>query len=205
MSDATVTAEKTRSPWWVLALAVALWFGLWFFTPGLHSNGLGPRFTYNPGHAMLIESLIVAILAMILILTHRTYTRTLFAPTRSLWLYALPLALAVAQPFHYGQELPVWVYIVWMAASVFWQDYLTFGLLQSYLSERLSLGAVIAVSAVVFWLGHVIFLPHRFGPEHIVASLAILALGFVLAWIRVRSGTIHLLLALHLAFYFAFS
>lgn len=55
--------------------------------------------------------------------------------------------------------------------SVFWQDSLTFGLLQSYLGERLSTWAVPLVSAVVFWGGHALFLPDWFAPIHIVPIL----------------------------------
>ncbi len=51
----------------------------------------------------------------------------------------LPLraTAAIALPFHYGLSLPVALYTFWMSVSVFWQEDLTFGLLQSYLGQRL--------------------------------------------------------------------
>lgn len=95
--------------------------------------------------------------------------------------------------------------MTWMAVSVFWQDYLTFGLLQSYLGERLPAWGVIVASAIVFWLGHALFIPDRFAPIHWLPSLAILVLGLALASLRVWLKSLHLILALHLSFYFLFA
>lgn len=197
--------QPVRSPWWVVALAAVVWFGLWGLTPGLLADGVGYRFTSDPAPAVLIETVLAAVLAVILVLAHRRYNRVLFARSWSVWLYALPLALAIALPFHYELPLPVFLYMAWMTVSVFWQDYLTFGLLQSYLGQRLPGAAVIVASAVLFWLGHALLIPDRFAPSELVPSLAILALGFALAALRVWLRSLHLLLALHLAFYFVFA
>lgn len=196
---------QVRSRWWFLVLGIIVWFGLWFLTPGLTDSGPGQLFTESFEQAVLIESLLVAALAAVLVVTHRAYSQALFAPSRTMWLYVLPSVLAVALPLHYGGDLPVWTYMIWMTVSVFWQDYVTFGLLHCYLRERLSLRVAVVATAGIFWLGHVLLIPHRFGVENIVASTAILALGLVLAWIRASVGTLHLILALHLAFYFAFA
>ncbi len=161
--------------------------------------------TDDAAASVLIETALAFVLAIVIVTLHRRYNRALFARDWSIWLYAIPMVAGVALPFHYGLEFPVALYIVWMTVSVFWQDYLTFGLLQKYLAERLSAWAVLVVSAVVFWAGHAVFLPDTFGPVHVVPSLAILALGFVLALLRIRLGTLHLILALHLGFYFIFS
>ncbi|MGC0274633.1 type II CAAX prenyl endopeptidase Rce1 family protein [Pseudactinotalea sp. Z1739] len=88
---------------------------------------------------------------------------------------------------------------------MFWQDYLTFGLLQSYLAERLPTWGTITMVAVMFWLGHALLLPDTFGPANPLAALAMLAMGALFALLRARLGTLHLLLALHLAFYFVFA
>lgn len=98
--------------------------------------------------------------------------------------------------------MPVAVYMFWMTVSVFWQDYLTFGLLQSYLGDRLPRWGAVAVTAVIFWLGHALYLPDRFGIASILPSLAMLALGAVFAALRAWLGRLHLLLSLHLAFSF---
>lgn len=191
-------------PWWVVIVAVVVWFGLWSLTPGLLANGVGHLLTDDLAASVLIETALAAVLAVVLVLTHGRYNRVLFARSWSVWLYVLPAALAITVPFRYELILPVFLYMAWMTVSVFWQDYLTFGLLQSYLGERLPAWGVIVASAVVFWLGHALFIPDRFAPANGLPSLAILALGFVLASLRVWLRSLHLILALHLSFYFVF-
>lgn len=188
-----------------MLVAVVVWFGLWYLTPGLLSNGVGSLFTNDVAVSVLVETVIVLVIAVILVLLHRRYNRELFARDWTVWLYALPLVAGVALPFHYGLEFPVALYMFWMIVSVFWQDYLTFGLLQKYLAERFPTWAVLVASAVIFWAGNALFLPDKFAPVHVLPSLAILALGFVLASLRVWLGTLHLILALHLGFYFIFA
>lgn len=185
-------------------MAAVLWLGGWSLTPGL-GNGVGQLFTNDLTLSVIIETILALVLAVILLLTHRRYNRVLFARSWTLCLYALPLITAVTLPFHYHLILPVFLYMLWMTVSVFWQDYLTFGLLHSYLGERLPGWGVIVVSAVMFWLGHAVFLPERFAPTNALPSLAILALGLTLASLRVRLRSIHLILALHLTFYFVFA
>lgn len=192
-------------PWWAILIPCVVWFGLWYVTPGLLSNGLGSLFSDDMATQVLIETVLALILAVVLVLAHRRYNRVLFARSWSIWLYGLPLVLAIALPFHYELILPVFLYIAWMTVSVFWQDYLTFGLLQSYLGERLPAWGVIVASAVIFWLGHALLIPDRFAPTNWLPSLAILALGFVLASLRVWLRSLHLMLALHLSFYFIFA
>lgn len=198
-------ARAAPTPWWLIIVAVIAWFGLWYLTPGLLSDGIGHLFTGELATSVLIESVVALVLAVVLVLTHRRYNRVLFARSWSIWLYALPVALAIALPFHYELVLPVFLYMAWMTISVFWQDYLTFGLLQGYLGERLPTWGVIVASAVIFWLGHALFVPDRFAPTNWLPSLAILALGFALASLRVWLRSLHLVLALHLSFYFAFA
>ncbi len=182
-----------------------MWFGLWYLTPGLLDNGVGALFTDDDATTVLIETVVALVLAMMLVLLHRRYNRELFARDWSVWLYALPLAAGIVLPFHYGLSLPVALYMFWMTVSVFWQDYLTFGLLQKYLAERFPTWVVLVASAVIFWAGHALFLADKFAPTQLLPSLAILALGFVLASLRVWLGTLHLILALHLGFYFIFA
>ncbi|MFE4469042.1 hypothetical protein ACFRFH_09495 [Leifsonia sp. NPDC056824] len=202
-SEMSVTRFSSR-PWWVVILAAFLWLGGWYLTPGL-GNGVGQLFTDDLAVSVLIETMLALVLAVILVLTHRRYNRVLFARSGTVYLYALPLITSVALPFHYSLMLPVVLYMLWMTVSVFWQDYLTFGLLQSYLGERLPAWGVIVVSAVMFWLGHALFIPERFAPTNVLPSLAILALGFTMASLRVWLRSIHLILALHLTFYFVFA
>lgn len=187
---------------WAIALACLGWTALWYFTPGLHGNGIGSRYRDDAGTDILIETATAVVLLLIIVPLHKRYNRELFAPSKQLPLYALPVVLAVALPFHYTLPLPLPVYMMWMTVSVFWQDYLTFGLLQNYLRERLPTWAVIGGVTSVFYLGHALFIPDRFAPTQPLAALGIIALGIVLSALRTRLKTLHVLLALHLSFYF---
>jgi hypothetical protein len=198
-------ASRSLLPWWSLAVVCGAWFALWFLTPGLLSNGIGHLFTKDPGTSILIETVIALVIAVTLVVFHRPYNRVLFERSWSVWLYLLPIALAAALPFHYELDLPVLLYMVWMTVSVFWQDYLTFGLLQSYLRERLPAVGAATISAVIFWLGHVLSIPERFGPTQMLASVAILTSGLVLASLRMWLKSLHLILVLHLSVYFVFA
>lgn len=197
--------EPGRLPWVAVIVAVLAWFGLWYLTPGLLSDGVGSLFTTDDAASVLIETVLALVIVSVLALVHRRYNHELFARSWALWMYALPVTFGVALPFHYGLPLPVALYMFWMMVSVFWQDYLTFGLLQKYLAERLSTWAVLVGSAVIFWAGHALFLPDRFGVTEPLPSLAMLALGLVLASLRTWLKTLHLILALHLTFYFIFA
>ena len=204
MLTPAVSAPR-RCSWWVVIAAVVAWFCLWYLTPGLLSNGVGSLFSGDDTIAILIESILALAVLLGLVVLHRQYNRHLFAPSRMVWSYTLPIAAAVVLPLHYGIELPIALYMFWMVISVFWQDYLTYGLLQKYLAERLPPLAVLVASAAIFWAGHALLLPDKFGPIQFLPSLAILALGLVLASLRVWLGTLHLILALHLTFYFVFA
>ena len=208
VSNTPVAVEKppqARSAWGFAIGAVLVWFGLWYLTPGLLSNGVGSLFTEQDALSVLIETILALVIVVVLVLLHHRYNRELFARSWSLWMYALPLVLGIALPFHYSLPLPVTLYVFWMTVSVLWQDYLTFGLLQKYLADLLPTWAVIVASAVIFWAGHALFLPDKFGPAQVLPSLAMLALGLVLASLRAWLKTLHVILALHLSFYFIFA
>ena len=201
----TDLAADRRVPVGAVVAACAAWLALWWLTPGLHERGAGSLVTDDDATCVLVESAVALVVIAALAVAHQGVTRSLLAPSRACWAYVLPAALAVALPFHYGLGLPVGVYVAWMAVSVLWQQYLTFGLLQHHVGRRLSTPWTIVVVAVIFWAGHAWVLPDRFGPDQPVAALGIVALGAALATIRARLGTLHVPLALHLAFYLAFA
>lgn len=194
--------ERSALSWWTAVLAPVVWLGLWFFVPGLHAAGIGSLLSDDDATQVLIETVVALALSLLLVALHRRWNRDLFARSWQVWLYSVPILLALVLPLHYGLPLPVAVYIFWMAVSVFFQDYLTFGLLQNYLAETLPRWAVIVATAVVFYLGHAIFIPQNFAPTNPLPALAILAVGAVFALLRARLKTLHLLLVLHLSFYF---
>ncbi|WP_181034549.1 hypothetical protein [Arthrobacter sp. 08Y14] len=198
----TISSTRTHPSRTKLVLVSAIWLGLWYLTPGLLANGAGKLFTTDPDVSILIETILALIIVIVLLLAHPRYNRDLFARSWSRWLYALPLGLAFTVPFRYELEAPAALYMFWMTVPVVWQNYLTFGLLQCYLRERLPPWGVLVASAVMFWLGHAVFLPQSFAPVNVLPSLSILALGFVLASLRLALKTLHLNLTLHLSFYF---
>lgn len=113
MTQARASVVRAESrPWWVVVVAVVVWFGLWYLTPGLLSNGVGHLFTDDRATSVLIETVLAAVLAVVLVLAHRRYNRVLFARSWWIWLYALPVVLAIALPFHYELILPVFLYMV---------------------------------------------------------------------------------------------
>ena len=189
------------------ALAIAVsWFILWCLTPGITDRGPVRLVVQEDTVVVFLESLIAGLLVIAIAILQRTHTRELFAPSRQRLLYVIPVALALTLPLHYELEFPVPLYIFWMTVSVFWQDYLTFGLLQRHLAARLPSRMVIPVVAVLFALGHVILLPDKFGlVPNPFPALSMLALGLLLAWLRYRFTTMHLILTLHLSFYFIFA
>lgn len=154
---------------------------------------------------ILLETAVALVVVVGIALLQRQRTAALFARDRQVWMYALPVVLAIALPFHYTLPLPVGVYMLWMAVSVLWQDYLTFGLLQSHLRDRLPAAVTIPLVAFVFYLGHAVLIPELFAPTRVLPAVGILAMGVVCAAIRERTGMLHLLLALHLGFYFVFA
>lgn len=194
-----------RASWPVVGAAVVAWIALWWLTPGLHGSGVGSWFTDDGATQVLIESVVALVVLVPLALLFRDRMRDAFPRSRQLLAYLLPIGLAIALPFQYDLEYPVGIYLFWMTVSVVWQQTLTFGLLQSFIRDRLPAWATILVVAVLFWLGHVVWLPERFGLGNPVQGLLILAMGLLVAALRTWLKGLHIPLALHIAFYFAFA
>ena len=78
------------------------------------------------------------------------------------WYLALYAVLALASalvPLHYHLALPVGVYIGFVSVSVVWQNVITFGLLQHYMRRSFSLGATMAMLALLSLGAHLLFIP----------------------------------------------
>lgn len=187
----------------VLTTAV-IWLALFALTPGLRAAGLGSLVSDDGSVQVLLESIVALLVLAVLMALQVPAVRAMFAGSRLVMLYAVPLVLMSLMPLHYGLPLPPEVYAAWITVSVIWQIVLTFGLLQHRLGEHLGPRATILLTAVLFWLGHVVYLPGSFAPttvSGILAGASIVAMGLLFAWIRHRTGTVHLLLVLHLSFY----
>jgi len=116
-------AMARRPPAWMPAIAVAVWFVLWYFTPGLHDRGVGSLLTRGGSADVVVESLVALGLLGPLLALHRRWRAELLPISRQMLVLLVPAVLAIVLPLHYGLALPVAGYIVWMTVSVFWQDY----------------------------------------------------------------------------------
>ncbi|GEN87515.1 hypothetical protein [Oceanobacillus sojae] len=200
--DDTSASNNRILPWSSFLVICGGWLILWYLTPGLHGNGIGNLFTNNDESSIFLETIIALIIVIILIVTHKRCNQLLFHQSKWIYLYISPVVLALVLPFYYNLPLPAHLYIFWMTVSVFWQDYLTFGLLQSYLEEHLPMWTVILAVAIIFYIGHVVFIPDSFAPAHVSSAFSILGLGIVVAFLRAKLKTLHIILVLHLSFYF---
>lgn len=169
----------------LVAAVCAGWFVLFGLTPGLLAEGPGSSVSAERSGRLLVEcALAVAIIAALLGGFRREAGAAL-GRSRLAWAYVLPAALLVALPFHCGtliaDPLPIALYVLWMACSVFYQDVLTFGLLPGLLARSLPRGAAAALTATMFPLGHAVFLPAFLEP---VAFAAIVAMGAACVLVR---------------------
>lgn len=185
--------------------ACVLWFALWLFVPGMHWTPLNLWFD-DPVTLTLLETAVTVIVIAITLYVTRRRARQILGIDQihpAWWL--LPLVLAIAVPLAYHLELPPYVYVVWMAVSVFWQQYLTYGLLQPYLVQRLGVMPGSILTIVMFYLGHAIVLPQQFLPISLNGALMtafIFIIGINFAWLRQIKGHIASNLIVHWAFYF---
>ncbi|MGT2906552.1 CPBP family intramembrane glutamic endopeptidase [Streptococcus dentiloxodontae] len=135
---------------------------------------------------------------------HQNWTGEMFQVRQKqiLWLYAILILAAVSLPWHYHwTDLPVVYYLLFTIISVFWQDYLTFGLLQRYLQEELSFKWRIIFLPLLFLSGHFLYISH-FGTKPMMVVLTFV-MALLFTYLREKTQTLHWLLFLHLMFYFA--
>jgi len=82
--------------------------------------------------------------------------------------------------------------------TVFWQDYLTFGVLQSFLAKQSNRNIAATITGVVFLLGHaVFFLNDLSNPQFVLIGIA----GFVFAFSRRYAGNIYIANIIHTLVY----
>ncbi|SUN72978.1 CPBP family intramembrane glutamic endopeptidase [Streptococcus mutans] len=152
---------------------------------------------------IIAGSLLNVIGLAVLAHTHRDWTREMFRVRQKqiLWLCAILILAAVSLPLHYHwTDLPVVYYLLFTTISVFWQDYLTFGLLQQYLQEELSFKWRIVFLPLLFLSGHFLYISH-FGTKPMMGILTFV-MALLFTYLREKTQTLHWLLFLHLMFYF---
>lgn len=209
MNQATTTTAKP-SPLRELMLMIMVWVLGWSIVPGVGVTPIGKWLFPGDAVKQIMVGIIASGLLLVpLILTQRSINRELVKRHWSAYLFVLVLLALAVLPLRTGGldgvifDLPAWAYVLMAVVNVFMQQYLTFGLLQSYI-QRVVASPVWTVIAtgLTFYAVHAVMLPHKFAPTHWLAALAILAMGVACAALRQKTGTIYITLALHWTFYF---
>lgn len=198
---------KNSTSCWHLVIVVAVWFLAWAFLPGIMPVGVGDLFTSQEIPSSLISIAVAWIVVGILFGTHQRFNVQVFGRHWTMWFYVLSVVGLLSIPFRAGISgdvfgMPAWLYVLMLSASVVMQQYITFGLLQSYTERCYSQVVTIAIVTLLFYLGHGIFIYEKFAPTNIPGMLFIVALGAAFATIRAYSKTLHTNIALHLLYYF---
>lgn len=196
------TTRKTAKRTGYYLSAVAVWFILWTLTQGffINSDWLG-LFSGDPTTAVFLASLYCLVVMLIIGVIFRKHLTAIFPRQRFIWLYILIVpAIAYMLAVHPTVGiLPTPIYLFMIVVTVFWQDVLTFGVLQTRL-ENASPRYAWLIVAVVFWLGHIIF-----DLSGVVAdpsgALLVLVAAFGFAWLRKITGSFYLSNVLHILVY----
>jgi membrane protease YdiL (CAAX protease family) len=177
---------------------IGAWLLAWVATQGIFMSEVLRLLPWNVNTSYAIATIWVFIVTITAIIILPSYRKKSLPKSKLLWLYAIPLILLIFLPQHYALALNIWVYIPMIIITVFWQDYLTFGILQPALSKRLSLNGAAILTAVIFVLGHAIFfLNNVYDPQFILIALA----GFTYAFSSRYAGNIYIANIIHISFY----
>lgn len=196
--------NNLQNPVSKLIVPCLAWLGIWSATQGFYMVSYLQELI--PGSTDLKISLITAyILGVLLVtlLTLRQETKRFLRPSRWLWLYLLPFACIAALLFSYQGPLHIGVFVAMITISVFWQDMLTFGLLQNYIQKAVPKWAIIFIVGSLFGLGHILaFIPDMtqlFSPTFYL----LFAVGYLFAWLREKTRTVYVINVLHVTFLLA--
>lgn len=188
---------QTKKIRYIIATGAA-WLLVWVFTQGIFMSDI---LTHLPGdlnaNYTTATAWILAV-ALVCFVVMSSYRKRILTRSKLLWLYAIPATLLVFLPSHYSLTLSLLVYVFMILVTVFWQDYLTFGLLQSHLATKVSENAAAIITAFLFILGHIVFfLNDPFDPQLVLIAVA----GFIFAFSRRFTGTVYIANVIHLSFY----
>ncbi|MFI6504900.1 type II CAAX prenyl endopeptidase Rce1 family protein [Nonomuraea typhae] len=185
--------------------ACAAWLAMWLATQGLFViNDQFPGGSLNTRLAWLTGY--VAVVLAVAVVAFRRSGRAFMPRSKLLWLYAVPLALVLALPLHYSGPVAVPLLAAMIVITAFWQDYLSFGLVQTFIGQRTSAFWAVLITGGLFALGHVVFLAGRSAPLAFLTACAVyLAAGCLLAWLRELTRSIYATNAAHLSFLLVFT
>lgn len=178
--------------------ACLLWLVVWSGTQGIFMSDILLRLPGELNLKYLIATIWVLAIVIIALIVMPSYRKKMLPKSNLLWLYVLPAILLFMLPAHYSLTLNFPVFVFMILVTVFWQEYVTFGLLQTYLAMRMSANIAAIATALLFLFGHAIFFLNDLGnPQIALISLA----GFVFAFSRRYTGSIYVANVLHLCFY----
>jgi membrane protease YdiL (CAAX protease family) len=199
-----MTKVVTKTPISKTILAVLIWLILFGCTVQVGFSTWLFDSLFDAQLATILGAILNIVLLVLIIYMYRKSTQKLFQikSWRTVIPYAILLVAAVLVPFHYHFELPVAIYIFFISVSVFWQDYLTFGLLQGHLRREVSLKITLILMPILFLAAHLIFLPNFWTQPFQLVMVVVMAVVFAL--IRDKTGELHWPIFIHLLFYLAF-
>ena len=177
---------------------VSLWFIVWVFTQGIFMSEILLNSPLDINISYLLATLWVLVVLILCVALLPVFRKDSLPNSKLLWLYFIPFALLLYLPWHYALTLNIWVYIPMIVITVFWQDYLTFGVLQSFLAKQSNRNIAATITGVVFLLGHaVFFLNDLSNPQFVLIGIA----GFVFAFSRRYAGNIYIANIIHTLVY----
>lgn len=177
---------------------VSLWFIVWVFTQGIFMSEILLNSPLDINISYLLATVWVLVVLILCVALLPVFRKDSLPKSKLLWLYFIPFALLLYLPWHYALTLNIWVHIPMIVITVFWQDYLTFGVLQSFLAKQSNRNIAATITGVVFLLGHaVFFLNDLSNPQFVLIGIA----GFVFAFSRRYAGNIYIANIIHTLVY----
>ena len=177
---------------------VSLWFIVWVFTQGIFMSEILLNSPLDINISYLLATVWVLVVLILCVALLPVFRKDSLPKSKLLWLYFIPFTLLLYLPWHYALTLNIWVYIPMIVITVFWQDYLTFGVLQSFLAKQSNRNIAATITGVVFLLGHaVFFLNDLSNPQFVLIGIA----GFVFAFSRRYAGNIYIANIIHTLVY----
>lgn len=177
---------------------IAAWLAVWVMTQGLFMSDILTTLPFDVNISYIVATIWVLVIASVALIVLPKYKKKSLPKSKLLWLYIVPSIALVFLPLHYALALDVRVYIPMIIITVFWQDYLTFGILQPALAKRISPNLAAILTVIMFVLGHIIFsLNNVLDPQLLLVAVA----GIIFALSTNRTGNIYIANIIHTIFY----
>lgn len=196
--------QKARSQHnlFVISLALSGWLAIWSLTQGLFMSDfwLFDKLGIAPRHYVIAAGIMtfIAIALGYLVALRWKLLPKIFPKNRWLMAYTAVPVVSLVYVLHHGSSPQTFALMALLMASIFWQDFLTFGILQKVVTTHIArLGWLIV--AFVFWLGHVIFYLSTVG-DNLMSWLIFFAAAVLLSFLTNRTKSFYLADVLHMTF-----